>query len=320
MVLVLYIFYVGYISWYLFVLVLLLPILSLLFLLLGMIQFHIQLQCASRYTIHSDAYITIQNKTSGWLPLASVTVALTYHNHFTNETENVIASFASEHTLTEVKLDLPTDDLGCIDIEIKSITFHDYLGLFRFKKRVQVSDTTYIYPKTMAWSEEVSILEPAIEDGDEVIQRGYEQGDSFDVHEYREGDSLHRVHWKLSAKLDQIMVKEFTSTIRKTRAVYFEYYGSKQDCEMILTNVYNFSQYLLQEQVPFKIVQFMNGQSSKEQSVNTHADLDACMRSLLTRYCTSASAPSMSEHIAKGQAFFIRKDGLHQGGEAHGYE
>lgn len=39
---------------------------------------------------------------------------------------------------------------------------------------------------------------------------GQDPSEIFDVREYREGDRLSRIHWKLSGKLDRLMVKEYS--------------------------------------------------------------------------------------------------------------
>ena len=51
------------------------------------------------------------------------------------------------------------------------------------------------------------------EDGDEADTRAA-LGGSYELREYRDGDTLKQVHWKLSAKLDRLMVREPLTALR----------------------------------------------------------------------------------------------------------
>lgn len=40
---------------------------------------------------------------------------------------------------------------------------------------------------------------------------GDDPGETYDIREYRSGDSIRQIHWKLSGKLDDIMIREKAS-------------------------------------------------------------------------------------------------------------
>ena len=43
-----------------------------------------------------------------------------------------------------------------------------------------------------------------------IRDRGYDPSELFDVREFQNGDRLQSVHWKLSARTDELMVKELS--------------------------------------------------------------------------------------------------------------
>ena len=37
---------------------------------------------------------------------------------------------------------------------------------------------------------------------------GDDPGETFDIREYQEGDSIRQIHWKLTGKLDKMMIRQ----------------------------------------------------------------------------------------------------------------
>ena len=37
---------------------------------------------------------------------------------------------------------------------------------------------------------------------------GDDPGETFDIREYREGDSIRQIHWKLTGKMDRLIIRE----------------------------------------------------------------------------------------------------------------
>ncbi len=101
---------------------------------------------------------------------------------------------------------------GSYEIGINSVEIEDFLGLFKFKYTVFEPKYVTVYPsiiyldrfflKTDFQSESHSILNSRNEDMATIS----------DVRNYAFGDSLKRIHWKLTAKSGDIMVKKFQST------------------------------------------------------------------------------------------------------------
>jgi len=101
---------------------------------------------------------------------------------------------------------------GNYEIGINSVELEDFFGLFKFRYNVFEPKYVTVYPrivyldkftlKTDYMSESHSILNSRDEDMSTVS----------DVRKYQYGDSLKRIHWKLTAKTTDIMVKKFEST------------------------------------------------------------------------------------------------------------
>lgn len=112
----------------------------------------------------------------------------------------------------DYSLELVCNYRGHYEIGIHSVEFEDFLGLFKFKYNIFEPKYVTVYPriiqldtfalKTDFMSESHSVLNTNNEDMSTIA----------DVKPYTYGDSLKRVHWKLTAKSGNLMVKKFQST------------------------------------------------------------------------------------------------------------
>lgn len=100
---------------------------------------------------------------------------------------------------------------GCYEFELKKIRFYDFLGLFYWEKKQQVFANAIVLPEI----HEIPVMlgESARNFWGEAeiyneLKPGYDPSEMFDVREFRDGDKLQSVHWKLSAKSGELMVRE----------------------------------------------------------------------------------------------------------------
>ncbi|MBO6088894.1 MAG: DUF58 domain-containing protein [Lachnospiraceae bacterium] len=108
---------------------------------------------------------------------------------------------------------LESYDIGLVTITIEKIILHDYLSIFRKEINVSLESSVPVLPK----ERNIGDFPPAVpKDGpDEFTESeniGNISSDVKEIREYRPGDRLQRIHWKLSAKLDDLFVKEMAHT------------------------------------------------------------------------------------------------------------
>ena len=104
-------------------------------------------------------------------------------------------------------------DIGLISVHITKIVFHDYLSLFKKEVDITFDASVPVLPK----ERNIGDFPPAVpKDGpDEFTESdniGNISSEVKEIREYRPGDRLQRIHWKLSAKLDDLFVKEMAHT------------------------------------------------------------------------------------------------------------
>ena len=122
---------------------------------------------------------------------------------FPDNRQMMTTSFSSEH-------------FGIINISLARITVYDILKLSRF--RVKKSSIVYdkepvlVLPDPLDLS---SVLSDYSDSGlDSEIYSDIKPGDDpseiFAIRDYADGDRMSRIHWKLTAKQDKLMVKDYS--------------------------------------------------------------------------------------------------------------
>lgn len=108
---------------------------------------------------------------------------------------------------------IETEDIGLITVRIKKIVAYDYLYIFKKEIELDYEASVVILPK----ERNIGDFPPAVpKDGPDEFEESENIGnissDVKEIREYRPGDRLQRIHWKLSAKLDDLFVKEMAHT------------------------------------------------------------------------------------------------------------
>lgn len=91
------------------------------------------------------------------------------------------------------------------------VTVRDVFGFYSFKKRISSSTSLLVYPKVINLS--TFRITSSHQSGEALIQNSVFQDKNrvATLREYREGDPVKAIHWKLSAKKDTPIIREFES-------------------------------------------------------------------------------------------------------------
>lgn len=112
----------------------------------------------------------------------------------------------------EQRITLNAGKSGVWSIAVRGITLRDHLGVFTAAcPAAAQSQSICVLPAAAAGKAKAETAPD--EDGDEADTRAA-LGGSYELREYRDGDTIKQVHWKLSAKLDRLMVREPLTALR----------------------------------------------------------------------------------------------------------
>ena len=103
---------------------------------------------------------------------------------------------------------------GVVELSCTYAMAYDVLGLIEISMEKPQIRNFCIYPKKVAIQLKKRNDTGSIRDGDqyEKNKKGMDMTDIYDMREYIPGDNIRRVHWKLSSKLDNMVIREGSDT------------------------------------------------------------------------------------------------------------
>lgn len=213
-----YVFHTGYLSWVLFVVVIALPFLSLLLTLLFRRQCRVAVRCDSG----PESGLTASLRIEPALPYTSVRVRVLFENLFSGESagENVVLN-RRDCPGNKINLRYESNLCGVVRFSVTAAHLTDLLGLFYLPIRAPEPVGTLLLPAELPFSGD-NIEWPAAEhEQDEKPAGIIGEREYRDIRPYREGDSLRDIHWKLTARFDRPIVREydFSAASVKTAAI-----------------------------------------------------------------------------------------------------
>ncbi len=173
-----------------------------------------RMECGLFYSAYPDGmgkyrvWIEVENPTSIAIPILCAKVVL--RHRATGRVCKVKLRGrieAGQSACLEGGLERP--EFGQWQMECKGLCCYDWLGIYRFWKKLGDKKQIILFPecyqttvragvRTRLFSSESERYHPQM--------NGDDPAETLELREYQKGDRLNRIHWKLSAKQDSLMV------------------------------------------------------------------------------------------------------------------
>ncbi len=173
--------------------------------------------------VSSQIQIEVDNESM--LHIATAELTLVSETVFSNEkSREIITIPINANQVTTIKTGVVSKYCGEIELTLKKIKLYDFLSLTSHTKRLNKSLKITVLPNVYEINATPQIsLEPDDESHSfSTMKSGDDASQVFDYHEYHEGDKVKNIHWKLSTKLDKLMVKELSLPISSAVCVALE--------------------------------------------------------------------------------------------------
>ena len=194
--------------------------------------------------------VRLESKTG--LPLGKTVAWLRLTNRATGETQRKRISFRGSGDYT-----LESKFCGCIECTAESLWCYDLFGVLPVKLNCQQKKRILVMPDTFP-VEVSSILTPSPMDASEYApdQKGYDRSEIFQLREYAPGDSLQQIHWKLSSKLGDLVVRDASLPVDRELMVFLDQTDPErtpQQTDALLEAVVSVCQALTEAGQPFTL-------------------------------------------------------------------
>lgn len=98
---------------------------------------------------------------------------------------------------------------GCIEVRVCKLTIYDMFGIYRKTLDVNSDARINVFPDTFHM--DVKLMPGRIEDSESIEysceKPGDDRSETFGIREYQQGDDIRNIHWKLTGKCDDLMIK-----------------------------------------------------------------------------------------------------------------
>ncbi|MBR3534763.1 MAG: DUF58 domain-containing protein [Oscillospiraceae bacterium] len=170
--------------------------------------------------------IAVRLKNHSILPVSCAVVSLQITNTLTNETQSLTTMLpvASDNEQS-IKFSVSYAHCGMIKVSLKSIRVYDYIKLFSKVINYSCTYDIAVVPTLTAVTPAVDTAPGVMNDNEEFskIKAGDDCSEIFNIREYVYGDKINRIHWNLTTKLDELMVKEYSLPVSSQIIIVFEF-------------------------------------------------------------------------------------------------
>lgn len=235
-------------------------------------------------------------------PIGKAEAHIEYYNVFSNQ----ISSFdlylpIQPKNSQRITFQLKSKFCGIIKIRTSYISIFDPLRIFRFKTGQNIQTEVAVMPEGHEISGIVHYTDRVNEESDVFSEHrpGDDPSEVFDLREYNPGDKLNRIHWKLSSKKDEFIVKEYSLPIDVPCSLLLDlkcYEDNDLTLPVFDTLVETFlslSQFLLDNERGHSVI-FFNAAQNRfiEHTISDSSDLSAVIAEIIgsvrdNLYCQS---------------------------------
>lgn len=150
------------------------------------------------------------------LPISKLEVNLFYRNSMLlrKDAKKLTLSLLG-HSQQEIELHLVPEYTGNVQLRIEKIAVWEFSRLVRLHKKVDVQHDIIVLPRELKINETLHVGSWNLFENESVLiaKPGSDQTELLNIREYLEGDRISRIHWKLSNKYDELMIKEYASPL-----------------------------------------------------------------------------------------------------------
>ena len=169
---------------------------------------------------------------------------------------------------------LSTDHCGGLQAELHKPKVCDYLGVFRFRVRKTTGQTFLVMPEPLNIEVPPDLTRYLAQRWRPKPGGGY--AENHEIRQFHPGDNLNQIHWKLSAKVGDLMLREPMEPQRGLMLLTLDLNGSASELDLKLGRLLYLSRWLLAREVTFDI-RALTAKGVESWTIREQADADKCI-------------------------------------------
>lgn len=183
--------------------------------------------------------LVIQTVNRGILPASKLRFCLRCRNSLTGKKKRLtLEGEAAVRKTTQHFYTVAGEHCGCLEYTLERIRIYDLTGIFYLTKRDRQKVELQVMPRIYAtavqvteWARNFIGEAEEYEDG----RSGPDASEVFALRPFRDGDRIQNIHWKLSAKEDELIVRENSMPLGCPVALLLDLGGTIREADGVLT-------------------------------------------------------------------------------------
>ena len=223
--------------------------------------------------------LCIANKS--FIPVGKAEAQIEYYNVFSNQISTFYLDMPIQPRNTQrITFQLDSKFCGIIKIKNVCIKVYDPMRLFGFRTGKNITAEIAIMPEIHDISGTVMDTDFICEESDVFSENkpGDDPSEIFDLRDYNAGDKLNRIHWKLSSKKDEFIVKEYSLPVDIPSVIFLNlrcYEDSEYTLPIFDTLIETYlsvSQLMLDNEKSHKVIYFHGRKNQFVEKIISSAD------------------------------------------------
>lgn len=176
--------------------------------------------------------VQLELENRSWLPACRISCRVTMENGLTGQTRRLaVTGGCMPGGRVQIPLEFAGDFSGRIHVTVDQVRIYDCFGLLPVWSKARAAAAITIQPDTFVQKILISSANGCPDDSEVYApdRPGSDMTETFQIREYREGDNPRQMHWKLSTKLDKLIVRDPSLPITRSVVVFWERTGSQQE-------------------------------------------------------------------------------------------
>lgn len=211
-------------------------------------------------------HVVLENPT--WFPLVNATACVQISNSFyAVQGEHELNMPVRAHGTMEITYPIVMEQCGHFVMRVSSIQCMDLLGIYTVTVPLDQTAECLVLPDAQVREQEAgNLYQKGVREAMESKEKGYDFSEISGIREYIPGDKLQNIHWKLSSKKDELMVKERVSVSAMQLHVVVELVENESvQTEGVLELADGITKALVRQNLPFTVHYYSVLQANMQQ-------------------------------------------------------
>ncbi len=254
-----FVFYRDILALILFLVFLIIPLLLLLFTIIMRVCTKISIHNKSvSVNVGESATLKLIISNHSPFPITKLTVYTSHRNGFCHDADKgELSFFAPPFSKRTFDINIESKRIGNAIINFSHAKVFDYFSVFSLPISLKKQCVIPVYPSPSSLNVFLRQSEHNLDKSSvyNKFKSGEDSSEVFEIRDYVEGDSLNRVHWKLSSKLDTLMIKDYSLPENKSVLLLADLFNSSQNntVDSIIETVFLLSYAFVEQNTPHVI-------------------------------------------------------------------